>query len=124
MDSQTDYYDSATDSDTISSVGTQYDFSDIQGMTPAEQDQEIFWKHQRKNGRYRQHFRKPTRRVRQMLQRRLDRKRPGKCRIRLSGRAICNLAMNLSDAEYEESFYGRGKGRGKRKRSGHRSSGK
>eukprot|EP00973_Karenia_brevis_P075673 10515167-Karenia_brevis.AAC.1 len=37
-DTQTDYYDSGTDSDTVSSIRTQYDFSDIQHMTEAEQD--------------------------------------------------------------------------------------
>eukprot|EP00973_Karenia_brevis_P083235 11540480-Karenia_brevis.AAC.1 len=57
-------------------------------MTLAEQDQEICWKHQREKGRYRQHFRKPTRKVGQMLRRRLDRKGRGRGRVRLSGRAI------------------------------------
>eukprot|EP00973_Karenia_brevis_P037211 5130199-Karenia_brevis.AAC.1 len=40
-DSQTDYYDSGTDSDTVSSIGTQYDVSNIQHLTEAEQDQEM-----------------------------------------------------------------------------------
>eukprot|EP00973_Karenia_brevis_P069853 9711770-Karenia_brevis.AAC.1 len=73
-DSQTDYYDSGTDSDTVPSIGTQYDSSDIQHMTEAEQDQEVFWQSQRSQGRARQHFRKPTRKVRRTLRRRLFRK--------------------------------------------------
>eukprot|EP00973_Karenia_brevis_P022398 3083698-Karenia_brevis.AAC.1 len=40
-DTQTDYYDSGTDADIVSSIGTQYAFSDIHHMTRAEQDQEM-----------------------------------------------------------------------------------
>ena len=61
-------YDSGeTDSDTISSLGMQYDKSDIAHLPEEEQEQEIYWQYQYAKGKWRQSQRKPVRRVRRFF---------------------------------------------------------
>ena len=60
-------YDCGTDSDTISSCGQDYDFSDIQDLDAQAQEQELFWAMEYHKGRYRQFTRKPVRKVRRFF---------------------------------------------------------
>ena len=70
--------DSATDSDTISSVGdTNYDFSDIAHLSNEEQQQELFWAYEHSKGRWRKFMKKPVRRVRRFFRRTLRNKGKG-----------------------------------------------
>ena len=98
--------DSATDSDTISSVGdTNYDFADIAHMSTEEQQQELFWAYEQAKGRWRKFMKKPVRRVRRFFRHTMRSKGKGKGKgKRLSGKGISTCTTNLSDEEYAYIF--------------------
>ena len=55
--------DSATDTETISSVGDAegYEYSQFAEMDEAEKEQAVFWAYQKAKGRWRQYMKKPNR---------------------------------------------------------------
>ena len=120
---------SATDTETESSLGdAEYNFDDIAHLSPEAQEHEIFWQYQYHKKRYRRFTRKPNRRARRQWRRyhhhkerkhsRGRGKGKGKGRRRRPARHLVHMINNLTDAEYEEIFFG---GRGKGKGRGHKS---
>ena len=114
------YYDdlSGTDTDTISSTG-EPDYADPQlaAMTPAQQDEHLYWQYQSAKSNWRKHMHKPARRVRRFF------KRKGKGKGGKGGKSKgaqrFAFLSDLSDEEYDHVFYGgKGKSKGKRRSSG------
>jgi hypothetical protein len=106
-------FDSATDTETVSSIGENvYDYSDIPDNLPADQREEaIYWAYQRAKGRYRRFTNKPNRGVRRHF------RRKGKGKGKHPGAYL----QSLTDQELESIFFNK-KGRGKA--FGKKSSGK
>ena len=96
-------------------------------MTEAEQAQELFWPYQRAKGRYRQHQKKPVRKVRRFFRRTLNRKgksSKGKGK-RVTGKGMSSYLAELSQEDFDDMFFSKGKGKGSKGRSrGVKSSGK
>ena len=106
-------WDSGTDSETESSNGdTQYDMTDIAHLADEEKEQELYWAQQVAKGKWRQYMRKPTRKVRRFFRRQLRVKGKGKGK-RLSGKGVTSYTMSLTDDEYEDMYFGKGKSMGK-----------
>ena len=75
---QQHYGDSGTDTDTISSIG-EPDYSDPQlaAMTPAQQDEHLYWQYQASKSNWRSHMHKPTRQARRFIKRKGKRQEQG-----------------------------------------------
>ena len=68
-------------------------------------------------------MRKPTRKLRRFVRQKFKRKGKGKGK-RMTGKGISSFIMNMSDDDYEEMFFGKGRPKGRGKSKGVRSSGK
>ena len=100
-----------TDSETASTDGeANYDDPALQGMTPGQVDEHMFFQYQRHKSNWRKHMHKPTRKVRRFLKRRGPKgKGKGKGWSRFS------FLAEMGDVEYDQIFFG-GKGSSKGKR--------
>ncbi len=116
-------YDSGTDSDTQSDCGEGYTYEDVQDVPPDEASQVLWTKYQHAKGRWREHERRPVRKVRRFFRKYLSSKGKGKGK-RAKASALATYATNLSHDDYQEIFYGKGKSKGRGKLKGVRSSGK
>ena len=90
-----------TDTDTVSSLGEPYNYSDVQHVDDKGTEQELFWIYQRAEGRYRQYQKKPVRRVRRFLRKYLSNLRQGrhgKSR-RLTGKGAEAFVPSLMEGE-------------------------
>ena len=107
-------FDSGTDSDTVSTEGSMdYNAQDLQGLTPAQVDEHLFWQYQKHKSRWRKHMRKPTRRVRRFVKRRFGGKSRGK------GRSRFGFLAEMDDVTYDNTFFGgKGNSKGRRRSSG------
>ena len=103
--------DNGTDTDTLSSYGAEeFDDTDVQGMTPAEVDEHLFWAYQRSKSRWRRHMHKPTRRVRRFLKRRGKGKGKGRGKGGKGfgrGQSWFSFMTEMTDDEIDEVFFGR-----------------
>ena len=75
-------------------------------MTEAEQAQELFWLYQRAKGRYRQHQKKPVRKVRRFFRRTLNGKGQSKGKgKRVTGKGMSSYLSEFSQEEYDECSF-------------------
>ena len=114
--------DNGTDTDTVSSLGgdDSYDLPLPATASPGEVASYLFWAYQRAKGHWRNSMGKPVRAVRRFIRRKGKGKGKGKGKNN-PGSAPAHLSM-LHDHEVEQVFFGKSKGKGKRK--GIRTSGK
>ena len=116
-------YDSGTDSDTQSDCGEGYSYEDVQHLEEDVVSQVLWTNYKHAKGRWREHERRPVRKVRRYFRKYLSSKGKGKGKC-ASAKGISTYATNLSDYDYQETFYGKGKSKGRGKLKGVRSSGK
>lgn len=100
--------DSGADSDARSSVGDlDYNEQDLQGLSPAELDEHLFWLYQHAKSRWRKHMHKPVRHVRRLFKRRPNGKGKGG-KGKAKGSSRFSFLADMTDEEVEHTFFGEG----------------